>query len=80
MYIGLLSGIERQTQFAAQESQLLPPQFGHSHALPTLVGLPQGREDQFQAGPLGGEMRDNLRAPLASSNVRSSKLVVRIDL
>lgn len=55
MDVGLLSRIERQPQFAAEKSQWLPLQFGHPHAPPTLAGLPQGREDQFQAGPLGVE-------------------------
>jgi len=37
---------------------LLLFQFRHRRAPPTLAGLPQGREDQFQAGCLNEEMGD----------------------
>jgi len=41
--------MKQQSQLLAKECQLLALQLAYHHPLPSLTGLPQGREDQLQA-------------------------------
>jgi hypothetical protein len=63
--VAILPAIQWQREFLAQELQLLLLQLDHRHSTPSLTGLPQRREDQFQARLLREKVQDDLGAPPA---------------